>query len=326
MPGKSLFQHLKARPAHILPPAILLAILLFAIYLFTTPPQNFPSGILVRVSAGSSISQEAQILKNKHLIRSAFLFEAFSRIFGGRIIAGEYAFPEAQHVFTVAARLARADYQIKPVRVTIIEGATVKDITDELAQKVPDFDAAAFLRAAQSKEGYLFPDTYFILPGADVSQVFDALQQNFNERLSEPAVQKAIAAFGKPVADVITMASLLEKEAANSHDRRVIAGVLWHRIALGMPLQVDAVFPYILGKNSFTLTSSDLQVISPYNTYTHKGLPPGPIANPGLNSILAAVTPITTNYLFYLSDKQGIFHFCATYACHLANQKKYLGS
>ncbi len=93
-----------------------------------------------------------------------------------------------------------------------------------------------------------------------------------------------------------------------------------------MALQVDAVFPYIIGKSSLELTRADLKTDSPYNTYTHKGLPPGPIANPGMTSIIAAVTPIKSNYVFYLSDKQGNFHYCATYACQLANQKKYLGN
>ena len=91
-----------------------------------------------------------------------------------------------------------------------------------------------------------------------------------------------------------------------------------------MPLQVDAVFPYIIGKNTFDLTRADLKVDSPYNTYKYKGLPVGPIANPGLDSMVAAMTPVKSNYIFYLTDMQSKFHFSVTYAQHLANQKKYL--
>jgi len=106
----------------------------------------------------------------------------------------------------------------------------------------------------------------------------------------------------------------------------MIAGLLWHRIDIGMRLQVDAVFPYIIGINTFELTKADLATTSPYNTYINKGLPPGPIANPSIDSILAAVTPVKNNYVYYLSDMYGNLHFCQTYACQLANQHKYLGN
>jgi UPF0755 protein len=106
----------------------------------------------------------------------------------------------------------------------------------------------------------------------------------------------------------------------------MISGILWHRISIGMRLQVDAVFPYIIGVNSLQLTKADLQTDSPYNTYLYAGLPPGPISNPSLDSILAAVTPTKTKDLYYLSDLQGNMHYCATYSCQLANKKKYLNN
>ncbi len=102
------------------------------------------------------------------------------------------------------------------------------------------------------------------------------------------------------------------------------AGVLWHRIDIGMPLQTDATFPYYLGRNTFEVTLTDLKTDHPYNTYTNKGLPPGPIGNPGLNSILAAAQPVKSNYVFFLSDRQGNFHYSITYEGHLANKKRYL--
>ena len=136
--------------------------------------------------------------------------------------------------------------------------------------------------------------------------------------------QDAIKKSGRTQDEILTMASILEKEASKIKDRQQIAGVLWHRIDVGMPLQVDAVFPYIIGKNTFELTREDLAVDSPYNTYKYKGLPPGPIGNPGLDSILAAATPIKSKYVFFLSDKQGNFHYAVTYAQHLVNKAKYL--
>ena len=132
--------------------------------------------------------------------------------------------------------------------------------------------------------------------------------------------------FNKPLDDVVVMASLLEKEANEFKDRRKIAGVLWKRLEIGMPLQVDATFVYFLGKNTFELTLADLQTESPYNTYINKGLPPTAIANPGLDSLRAAVTPDENDYFFYLADYDGVTHFSETYAEHLRKKRKYLGT
>jgi UPF0755 protein len=160
------------------------------------------------------------------------------------------------------------------------------------------------------------------MPGQDTAAILGAFASNFSKNIAK--IQPQIDAFGKPLSDVITMASLLEREAPKTYDRRVIAGILWKRVKLGMPLQVDAVFPYIIGKNSFDLTKNDLKTDSPYNTYTNLGLPPGPIANPSLDAILAAVAPVQTNYLYYLSDSNGTLYYSATYAQHLAAKQKYL--
>lgn len=311
----------------ILPMAFLFGVLIYLIYFVTLgAPLDFPVGAYVRVTSGQTLGQVAQQLKAKHLIRSASIFEGLVRLFGSdkKIYAGEYFFSSKESGWTVAERVAFGDYELVPVRMVFYEGLTAEQMSEQLAKKVPDFDADTFLAAGKPKEGYLFPDTYFILPGEDPTLVLRAMQNNFTTHVA--GASTTIQKFGKPLADVITMASLLEREAADSQSRRTIAGILWHRIAIGMPLQVDAVFPYIIGKNSFELTKADLKVDSPYNTYTHKGLPPGPIANPGMNSILAAVTPIKSSYLFYLSDKDGNFHYCVTYACQLANSKKYLGN
>ena len=157
-------------------------------------------------------------------------------------------------------------------------------------------------------------------------EVLGALLTNFQNHITASSTAAAIAKFGKPQNQILTMASILEKEGATTKDREMIAGILWHRIAIGMKLQVDAVFPYIIGVNSLQLTKAELQTDSPYNTYLYAGLPPGPISNPSLDSILAAVTPTKTKDLYYLSDLQGNLHYCATFACQLANEKKYLNN
>jgi UPF0755 protein len=184
------------------------------------------------------------------------------------------------------------------------------------------FDSATFLMLARDKEGYLYPDTYTFLPNATVSQVLDALERTFYERIRP--LETAIASSGKPIHEIITMASLLEKEAWDDDERKQIAGVLWHRIDINMPLQVDAVFGYIKGTNTFNPKFSDLEVDSPYNTYKNKGLPPGPIGSPSISSIEAAAQPVPTDALFYLHGRDGVLRVSKSFKEHLANRRMYL--
>jgi UPF0755 protein len=301
------------------------AVIAAALYfVFLAAPLSFPNGAYVNIPRGSSLTQSAQILSDRGIIRSQLLFKAFAYLFGSErhVTAGEYYFPRKSNVFAIAMRLGTGDFLVDQASVRIPEGATLEDIAGLLAKNVPDFDRLAFMRDARGKEGYLFPDTYYFMPGEGTDAILGAFANNFSKNIAK--IQPQIDSFGKPLSDVIIMASLLEREAPDTYDRRVIAGILWKRIKMGMPLQVDAVFPYIIGKNSFDLTQSDLKTNSPYNTYTNKGLPPGPIANPGLDAILAAVTPIETSYLYYLSDLNGNFHYSATYEQHLAFKNKYL--
>ena len=312
-----------------LPAAFLGGILLFLIYFLTfAAPLNFPSASLLKVPDGSSAGQVAVLLKEKNIINSTWLFNIIERLYGKntQIVSGEYFFPGPEDIFTVVRRLVRGDRELVPVRVRVPEGATAGQTADLLVQDIPDFDGTTFLALAKPKEGMLFPDTYLFLPGEDPSLVVDTFINNFQNHLNEPELAAAIVTFGKSQSDVLTMASIVEREAATTEDRHMVAGILWHRIAVGMRLQVDAVFPYIIGVNSLQLTKADLLTDSPYNTYLHAGLPPGPIANPSLDSLLATVEPTKTNNLYYLSDLHGIMHFCATYACQLANQRKYLNN
>jgi UPF0755 protein len=311
----------------VLPAAFLSGVLVFLIYFISfAPPLTFPAASFVKIKKGQSITETAVQLQEGHIIRSQLLFKVLTRVYGqeARITSGEYFFAAPQPLYTVVHRMMRGDFELTPVRVTIPEGTSVAELTSILKKKIPDFDAEAFLAKAEKKEGYLFPDTYFFLPGVEPETVVAALEDNFNEKIQKQEVLTALAKFGRPLHDVLIMASLLEKEAADMENRRIVAGILWRRISLGMPLQVDAVFPYILGKNTFQVTREDLKVDSPYNTYKYKGLPAGPIANPGLGSILAAVTPVKTNYLFYLTDMDSQFHYSVTYTQHLSNKRKYL--
>ncbi len=302
---------------------VFLVLLLYAVFL--SAPMRFPEGMVVKVPKGESVRSIAAKLKENKIIRSKLLFETMVQLRGGNIIAGEYSFQRRSSVFSVGSRVATGDFKITPIRIKILEGSTVREIAALLSEKIPDFNDIQFLKLAKEKEGYLFPDTYFILPGATPETVLTMLENAFEESISRPDVAAAIQRSRKSLSDIVIMASLLEKEVPSTYDRRVIAGILWRRIELDMPLQVDAVFPYFLGKNSFELTRADLAIDNPYNTYANKGLPVGPIANPSLDAILAAATPIQTNYLYYLSDRHSNLHYSVTYGEHLAAKRKYLG-
>ena len=209
-----------------------------------------------------------------------------------------------------------------PVRVTFIEGITVQKAATQIASAFSTISIAEFISAGQPYEGYLFPDTYLFLQSADADSIVKTMRANFETKIAPLSAQ--INASGHSLSDIVIMASLVEKEARTSVNRRIVAGILWHRLALGMPLQVDAVFGYIFNRDTYSPSFADLKTESPYNLYLHKGLPPTPIDNPGLDSLDAAISPTKTNYLYYLTGSDNLMHYASTYAAHQANQRKYL--
>lgn len=310
---------------NVLPLGFLAGILLFLLYFVTfSSPVGFPTSSYVKIKEGTSVLQIGEELAARNVVRSPILFAGIVRLLGGErsTVAGEYFFSRPLNTFGVAMKLITGDFEITPVRVVFPEGITVRDMKEILEKRVPDFDSNAFYNLAIHKEGYLFPDTYFINPGEEPEVVIDAMEENFKRHT---AVLKPILASSTiTLEEAVVMASILEKEAWKDEDQKRIAGVLWRRINIGMPLQTDATFPYYLGRNTFEVTLEDLKADHPYNTYTNKGLPPGPIGNPGLAAITAALQPVKTNYLYFLSDRSGTFHFSTTYAQHLRFKAQYL--
>jgi len=310
---------------------LLLASLLGVLFLvaalwqvFAAAPSNFPLDTLVRVQKGTSISQASNELEEKGVVGSSLMLKVLVKIFGGSrgVTAGDYVFHTPKNVFGVARSLISGAYGVELRKITIPEGTNVTQIAGMLDTFLIDFDAEAFIAKAKPFEGYLFPDTYYFYENASPDTVIETMRNNFEIQLKEVAPQ--IAAYGRDLDDVIIMASLIEEEARTNETRRTIAGILWKRLDKGMPLQVDAVFQYLIGKGSADLTLDDLALNSPYNTYTHKGLPPGPITNPGLNAIINTVTPIATPYYFYLSDEDGEMHYAATFELHKRNKERYI--
>ncbi len=306
----------------------LLALLLIGslscyVYLYAIrPPDNFPINQLVTVSPDTNLKEIATKLQQDGVIRSALAFRVLETIMGHEheLRAGDYLFKQPIGVYAIARAIAIGAYGLEPMRFRVPEGATTKQMAI-IFSTLQRFNPAHFVSEAQPQEGYLFPDTYFFLPNATEDTIVQALHQNFDEHIGQ--INTLVASSGKSESDVVKMASILEREASNTKDRRMIAGVLWNRLARGMPLQVDVTFLYTIGKGTFQLTTKDLTTNSPYNTYINKGLPPTPIGSPSLDSLIAAVTPIKSNDLYFLADKNGVTHYCKTYSCQLANKNRY---
>lgn len=290
---------------------------------FIRPPDAFPLDQLVEVRDGASVQEIALSLKEQRVVRSPLLFKALIMLWGTdrSVRAGDYLFKEPRDVFSVARAMSVGAFGLEPIRIRIPEGAMVKDMATTFDKRLLRFDPEVFKETAQPLEGYLFPDTYFFLPNASEKSIIEAMRQNFETHI-EP-LRADMEAFGKPLSDIVIMASIIEREARNPEDRRKISSVLWNRIRKDMALQVDVTFLYTIGKGTFQLTLKDLASDSPYNTYKHKGLPPTPIGSPSLDALDAAIHPAKTDFLFFLADHSGVTHFCKTYSCHQANKRRY---
>ncbi len=303
------------------------AVILLMVHVLIAPPGTYPEGVIVNVEKGETITGISRQLSDEGAIKSQSVFKIFLSIFGGSrgLVAGEYLLEEKQNAITLAYRFSKGRYDLKHVRVTIPEGFNSIEITNvlRLEKKFTKLDLKEFERLAAPKEGYLFPDTYFFLPNITAQEAVDAMLRNYSERTKTLASEMFV--FCRSESDVIKMASIIEEEARTEESRRIIAGILWKRLDDGMPLQVDAAFAFVNGKkDSALLTLDDLKIDSPYNTYTNRGLPPTPIANPGLASIKATITPIETDYYYYLTDKEGNMRYGVTHDQHVANKDRYL--
>ncbi len=307
-----------------------------ALILYTTviqPPENFPTDELVNIPEGATTSQVGQILSENGVIRNAIAFRMLVEVMGSQrgVHAGDYLFKQPVDIFTVAHALVAGQFGLEPQRIRIPEGATNVLISDVFASQMQRFSQQDFMAKATPLEGYLFPDTYFFLPNATADTVIETMRQNFEAHLnatstlSTSTLSQLITSSGHSLSDVVIMASIIEREAPGMQDRRIIAGILWNRLKKGMLLQTDVPLTAFTGKADSQLTKADLASSSPYNTYTHKGLPPGAIGNPSFESLEAAADPVKTDYLYFLADRSGVTHYAKTYAQHMINVRRYLG-
>lgn len=282
---------------------VFLAFTFIFYWLVFPPPKDFPSQGFIKVEEGFSVLQAGEKLKENKVIRSAVVFVLLARIMGleKEIKSGEYFFDKPVSVTEIIKRLGVGDFGLKQMKITIPEGATLKDVV-EIFNDFKNFKKEEFYLIAEnpSLEGYLFPDTYFVLPNIDALGVVKIMKANFEKKIS--GLEREIKDSGHNLNEIITMASIIEKEVSDSEDKKIVSGILWKRLEINMPLQVDAA----------------------YDTYLYKGLPLTPICNPGLESVEAALRPAESPYLYYLSDKEGVTHFAKTFEEHKINKAKYL--
>lgn len=303
--------------------SILAFAFVIAIIGVSLPPSGFPKNAEIHVAKNETVSEIAGDLAKKRIIVSENLFKAIVVFFHGRkgVYAGDYLFTEPQNTWKVALRMIKGDQGLPKIKVTIPEGATASDIGLILLKNIPNFSASVFNHLARPYEGYLFPDTYFFYKNTTPEEALSKMKDTFDKEII--SLGKDFLGSNRSKEDVIIMASILEREASSTADRKMIAGILWKRLDNNMLLQVDTPLIYVTENDGY-VSIKDTQIDSPYNTYKNKGLPKGPISNPGEDAILAALHPTESEYWYYLSDKNGVTHYSVNYDGHIDKKDKYL--
>lgn len=290
-------------------------------------PRPFPDQALVSIERGENFSEVASSLKEKGIIRSGFWLRIFVAFWGGEkaIVAGDYYFPKALNIFSVAKKISKGQFGIVALKITLPEGLSSREMAEILVKELPAFNPKDFIDevSKNNQEGFLFPDTYFFTPNTKASNVILTMRENFARQTKD--YEADILSSGRSLSEIVIMASIIEEESNGSlESKRIVSGILWKRLREGMPLQVDAPFVYHNGKNSYTLTKQDLSEDHPYNTYVNAGLPPSAITNPGIDSLRAAIAPTNTDYLYFLSDKKGNLYYAKDFEGHKRNRELYL--
>lgn len=324
--------------------------------IFLALPKTIPPGReRIEILPGTGSRTIGDLLRSRGIVRSKWAFVTYAALTGraSELKPGIYELGNRITVPALVSLLARGEPYPNERFITIPEGWDLRDIrayfekngiasspelyavTGEPARRYPKgvrFPPPELIRdlpsvlaekpAATSLEGYLYPDTYRVFRNASAADIVKKMLENFDQKF-RPELRQEIRRQGKSIAAVIIIASLVEKEVPGIDDRRTVAGILWKRLELGIPLQVDATVNYITGKRE-TPSAADLAIDSPYNTYRYRGLPPAPIANPGVEAVETAIHPQPSDYRYYLSGRDGKTIFSRTLEEHAAARAKYL--
>ena len=274
----------------------------------------------VFIPKGASPHKIAKILKDSEIISSKKIFLVLIKFYGysTKLQAGLYDFNTKDSLNSIIEKIKNGES--KNIKITIPEGFNIKQIAKVLSEH-NICDEQKFINLAQqkNKEGYLFPNTYFLLPQMSESEVIDIMNEEFNKFWTKER-QERLQQINKTLRDIIILASIVEKEAVADSERPIIAGVFLNRLSKGMRLESCSTVLYAMGINKERLSFEDLKFDSPYNTYKYKGLPPGPICNPGAKAIDAVLYPQVTDSLYFVSKGNGTHYFSSTFEQHIKNK------
>jgi UPF0755 protein len=290
--------------------------------------------LIVEIPPHAGVRGIADRLADAGVVRSAHAFLALTMVRGnGRSLkAGEYEIPRDASTLDILELLVSG--RVRQHVVLHTEGATVAELAraleaGRLARAEDILRAAADERlrraldvSGPTLEGYLFPDTYYVVRGMSAEEILSRMVQRLRTKLTPELLERARAR-GLDLHQLLTLASIIEREAVDASEQRLISAVFWNRMALGMPLQADPTVQYAVAKERQALTRSDLMLDHPYNTYVRRGLPPGPIASPGLAAIQAALDPAPVKYLYFVARDDRSHHFSTTVAEHNAAVARY---
>lgn len=286
-------------------------------------PQDKTEKIFI-IPQGQGVREIANNLKKQGFIKDPVVFFLLVKRLrlDGKIQAGDFRLSPSQTAQQIAENLTHGTLDIW---VTIPEGKRAEEIASILKEKIPSYEPS-WEEKLVKQEGYLFPDTYLIPKDADIEMIIMLLTNTFEEKF----VSLPPNTSGLTKEQIVILASLIEREAITNEEKPIIAGILLNRLNEGMALQVDATIQYAKGQNATSkkwwepVTFEEYKsVVSNYNTYLYPGLPPGPIANPGLDALTAAASPSNTDYLYYLHDKTRTIRYAKTIEEHNDNIKKF---
>jgi UPF0755 protein len=294
-----------------------------------TPPDPLLAGPrTVEVPPQSGLRDIARTLSDAGVIRSeiAFVALAFARGTARSLKAGEYEVPQAASLLTTLELLEAG--KVKPHLLVLRDGFTIRELARQLDAEglVP---AARVLQAATSPElarslgiaadgleGYLYPDTYQVAKGMRLEDILARMVERFGQKIATPDVLGRARDQGVTLHQLVTLASIVEKESGSREELPIIAGVFWNRLKRDMPLQADPTVAYAVGRDGRAPTREDLQVDHPFNTYRYRGLPPGPIGSPSRAAVDAVLAPASVPYLYFVAIDDRHHHFSATLEEH----------
>lgn len=298
-----------------------------------------------KISQGEGINQIGENLTKEELIKNSFYFKFYAWAKGAAqsIKAGEYNLSGEMNIPEIVNIITAGRVTDREVTVLIPEGLTLQEIeniligrklvkekefvsaaeSEKIKKYYASFDFFGGKPGSAGLEGYLFPDTYKFYVDANPEGIIRKILLNFGAKFDNE-MRAEMNRQGKNIYEILTLASIVQKEASGPDDMEIIAGIFANRMAIGKPLEADSTINFITGKKMRQALFSDLEIDSPYNTYKYAGLPPGPIDNPGLDAIRAVIWPQKSDYMYFLHTPEGKTIFSKTYQEHLKNKMKYL--